>query len=72
MLGLIVDNKLSFEKHIAKLCQANKKIINIRESQILRKCFCGFSIYLCASNLDVLPKNAENSPENTESHLSFR
>ena len=77
MLGLIVDNKLSFEKHIAKLCQANKKILNIRESQILRKCFCGFSIYLCASNLDILPKkyifqNAENPPENTESHLSFR
>ena len=57
--------------------QANKKILNIRKIQGLRKCFCGFSIQLSASNLDVLQdnylfQNAENSPQNTESHLSVR
>ena len=31
MLGLIVDNKLSFEKHIAKLCQtASQKLHALR------------------------------------------
>ena len=53
MLGLIVDKKLSFEKHckimpnsvIQTPCtQADKKILNIKKSQSLGKCFCGFSI----------------------------
>ena len=44
LLVLIIDNKLSFEKHIAKLCQAascklsaHKKILNIRKRQILQR-----------------------------------
>ena len=47
--------------------QTIKKIFNIRKSQSLGKCFCGFSIQLCASNLDVLQENylsqnAKNPP----------
>ena len=74
-LKLIVDNIwiLSFEKHIEKLyqtpscTQTKKKILNIRKSQSIGKCFCGFSIQLCTSNLDILQKNylyqnTENSP----------
>ena len=57
--------------------QGNKKILNIRKSESLGKCFCRFSIQLCASNLNVLQQtylfqNAENSPQNTENHLSVR
>ena len=37
--------------------QANKKILNIRKNQSLGKCFCEFSIQICASSLDVLPEN---------------
>ena len=43
---------------IAKLCQtaAYHAFRNIKKSQYLGKCFCWFSIKLCASNLDVLQK----------------
>ena len=54
MLGLILDNTLEFWKTYCKIMpnsviqtpgtQANKKILNIRKSQSLGKCFCGFSI----------------------------
>ena len=57
--------------------QGNKKILNIRKSKSLGKCFCEFSIQLCAPNLNVLQQNylfqnAENSPQNTKNHLSVR
>ena len=48
MLGLIVDNKLSFEKHckimpisiIQTPCtQANKKILNIKKARVLGNAF---------------------------------
>ena len=82
LLGLIIDNKLSFEKHIARLCQtactqANKNTFNIRKYQSLGKCFFGFSIQLCASNSDVLQENylfqnTANLPQSIENHLSVR
>ena len=63
LLGLIIDNKLSFEKHIVKLCQAAScklhelKPKKIRRRQSLAKCFCVFSIQRCFSNLDGLQEN---------------
>ena len=66
LLGLIIDNKLSFEKHIARLCQtASYKFHALRrirkyltlEKASLGKCFCGFSIQLCISKSDVLQEN---------------
>ena len=52
LLRLVVDNKLSFENHIAKLCQtASCKLHSLRQirkyltlEKSLGKCFCGFSI----------------------------
>ena len=67
LLELIIDSKLSFEKRYFKIMpnnviqtpctQANNKILNIRKYQSLGKCFCEFSIQICASSLDVLPEN---------------
>ena len=47
--------------------QASKKMLNIKKSQSLGKCFYGFSIQQCGSNSDVLQEkclfqNAENPP----------
>ena len=44
MLGLIVDNKLSFKKHIAKLCQtaayhAFRKYLTLKKASILGNVF---------------------------------
>ena len=44
MLGLIVDNKLSFKKHIAKLCQtatyhAFRKCLTLKKASILGNVF---------------------------------
>ena len=66
LLRLIINNKLSFEKDIARLCQtASCKLHAFRqirkyltlEKASLAKRFCGFLIQLCASNLDVLLEN---------------
>ena len=63
LVGLIIDNELSFEKHIVKICQAASyklhelKPKKIRRRQSLAKCFCGFSIQLCFSNLHGLQEN---------------
>ena len=63
LVGLIINNELSFEKHIVKICQAASyklhelKPKKIRRRQSLAKCFCGFSIQLCFSNLHGLQEN---------------
>ena len=49
LLGLVVDNNLSFKKNIAKLyqtasCKLRSLNLNLRKKQNLGKCFCGFSI----------------------------
>ena len=75
MLGLIVDNKLSFEKHIAKLCQTAshklhalrriRKYLTLEKARVTGNVFVDYRFSV--SNLDVLQKNylfqnAENSP----------
>ena len=51
LLGLIIDNKLSFEKHIAKLCQTAsyklhafrriRKYLTLEKSRVLGNVFVG-------------------------------